>query len=221
MKGDDRNLIGKASHSLDSWVTVLLVYVMKGDDRNLIGLADLFYWLVDLILQLWVQNEVDIYIRMALTEIGKQLRQGRTETVEVGTLPVAVLVIADRGIRPTVVRSAANQDDVRIAQQGSAVDEWTVAVILIAVAGVADGGTGIGIDVAHLVTTFLDNLPPPGLLHLVDIGCFLNRSGVPGGISFWDETLESWIRVAEHGNGLLHLCHKRHQGEDKEADDNW
>ena len=60
---------------------------------------------------------------MALTEIGKQLRQGWTETVEVGTLPVAVLVVADRGIRPTVVRSAANQDDVRIAQQGSAVDE--------------------------------------------------------------------------------------------------
>lgn len=38
-----QNLVGKASHSLDSWVTVLLVYVMKGDDRNLIGLADLFY----------------------------------------------------------------------------------------------------------------------------------------------------------------------------------
>ena len=54
----------------------------------------------------------------------------------------------------------------------------------------ADGGTGIGIDVAHLVTTFLDNLPPPGLFHLVDIGYFLNRSGVPGGISLWNETLE-------------------------------
>ena len=39
-------------------------------------------------------------------------------------------------------------------------------------------------------TTFLDNLPPPGLFHLVDIGCFLNRSGVPGGISLWNETLE-------------------------------
>ncbi len=38
-----QNLIGKASHSLDGWVTILLVYVMKGDDRNLIGLADLFY----------------------------------------------------------------------------------------------------------------------------------------------------------------------------------
>ena len=38
-----QNLVGKAFHSLDSWVTVLLVYVMKGDDRNLIGLADLFY----------------------------------------------------------------------------------------------------------------------------------------------------------------------------------
>ena len=38
-----QNLVGKASHSLDSWVTVLLVYVMKGDDRNLIGLTDLFY----------------------------------------------------------------------------------------------------------------------------------------------------------------------------------
>ena len=38
-----QNLVGKASHSLDGWVTVLLVYVMKGDDRNLIGLADLFY----------------------------------------------------------------------------------------------------------------------------------------------------------------------------------
>ena len=38
-----QNMVGKASHSLDSWVTVLLVYVMKGDDRNLIGLADLFY----------------------------------------------------------------------------------------------------------------------------------------------------------------------------------
>lgn len=38
-----QNLVCKASHSLDSWVTVLLVYVMKGDDRNLIGLADLFY----------------------------------------------------------------------------------------------------------------------------------------------------------------------------------
>ena len=37
-----QNLVGKASHSLDSWVAVLLVYVMKGDDRNLIGLADLF-----------------------------------------------------------------------------------------------------------------------------------------------------------------------------------
>ena len=60
---------------------------------------------------------------MALTEIGKQFRQDWTETVEVGTLPVAVQVIADRGICPTVVRSAANQDDVRIAQQGSAVDE--------------------------------------------------------------------------------------------------
>ena len=47
-----QNLVGKASHSLDSWVTVLLVYVMKGDDRNLIGLADLFYGFVDLILQL-------------------------------------------------------------------------------------------------------------------------------------------------------------------------
>ena len=47
-----QNLVGKVSHSLDSWVTVLLVYVMKGDDRNLIGLADLFYGLVDLILQL-------------------------------------------------------------------------------------------------------------------------------------------------------------------------
>ena len=38
-----QNLVGKASHSLDCWMTVLLVYVMKGDDRNLIGLADLFY----------------------------------------------------------------------------------------------------------------------------------------------------------------------------------
>ena len=38
-----QNLVGKASHSLDSWVAVLLVYVMKDDDRNLIGLADLFY----------------------------------------------------------------------------------------------------------------------------------------------------------------------------------
>ena len=38
-----QNLVGKVSHSLDSWVTVLLVYVMKGNDRNLIGLADLFY----------------------------------------------------------------------------------------------------------------------------------------------------------------------------------
>ena len=38
-----QNLVGKASHSLDCWVAVLLVYVMKGDDRNLIGLADLFY----------------------------------------------------------------------------------------------------------------------------------------------------------------------------------
>lgn len=38
-----QNLVGKASHSLDSWVTVLLVYVKKGDDQNLIGLADLFY----------------------------------------------------------------------------------------------------------------------------------------------------------------------------------
>ena len=38
-----QNLVGKASHSLDSWVTVLLVNVMKGKDRNLIGLADLFY----------------------------------------------------------------------------------------------------------------------------------------------------------------------------------
>ena len=53
---------------------------------------------------------------MALTEIGKQLRQSRTETVKVGTLPVAILIIADRDIRPTVVRSTANQDDVRIAQ---------------------------------------------------------------------------------------------------------
>ena len=60
---------------------------------------------------------------MALTEIGKQLGKGRTETVEVGTLPVAVLVIADRGICPTVVRSAANQDDVGITQQGGAVNE--------------------------------------------------------------------------------------------------
>ena len=38
-----QNLVGKASHSLDGWVTVLLVNVMKGDDRNLIGLTDLFY----------------------------------------------------------------------------------------------------------------------------------------------------------------------------------
>ena len=38
-----QNLVGKASHSLDSWVTVLLVNVMKGKDRNLIGLADFFY----------------------------------------------------------------------------------------------------------------------------------------------------------------------------------
>ena len=38
-----QNLVGKASNSLDRWMTVLLVYVMKGDDRNLIGLADLFY----------------------------------------------------------------------------------------------------------------------------------------------------------------------------------
>ena len=28
-----QNLIVKTSHSLDTWVTVLLVYVMKGDDR--------------------------------------------------------------------------------------------------------------------------------------------------------------------------------------------
>ena len=47
-----QNLVGKASHSLDSWVTVLLVYVMKSDDRNLLGFADLFYRFVYLILQL-------------------------------------------------------------------------------------------------------------------------------------------------------------------------
>ena len=88
------HLFGKAFHSLYRRVSALLVDVLEFDYGHIIVAAHFHDRIVYVVLELAVEDEVNVDVWIVQAYVVEHLCHGRTEIVEVGTSPVAVLVFA-------------------------------------------------------------------------------------------------------------------------------
>ena len=212
-----QHLFGDGFHALDGGVSVLFVDVVEGDEGDVVMVTDRADTLVDILLQLRVEDEVDLCVRIVLQEVDEHLRQGRTEIVEVGARPPIILIFAHLHVGPTVVGGAADEDDVGAAETAElcgARDERAWRIVIIVIARVADGGAGPGVVDAEFVTAVLDDLPPPRLFHAVDVGLLLVEFvEIPDLVLLRDEAFKRGVAVAEDGDGGTYLRQRRYAEE--------
>ena len=88
------HLLSNAFHSLYRWVSALLVDVLEFDYRHVVVVAYFINRFVDVSFQFAVKDEVNVDVGIVQAYVVEHLCHGRTEIVEVGTSPVAVLIVA-------------------------------------------------------------------------------------------------------------------------------
>ena len=66
----------------------------------------------DLVGQAIVDDDIDRGAGIAFLDAVKKICHGGAELIEIPVAPTAVLVVADRRFRPTVVRASENEDEV-------------------------------------------------------------------------------------------------------------
>ena len=88
------NLLSNAFHSLYRRVSALLVNVLEFDYGHVVVAAYFVNRIVYVVLELAVKDEVNVDVWIVQAYVVEHLCHGRTEIVEVGTSPVAVLVFA-------------------------------------------------------------------------------------------------------------------------------
>ena len=123
------HLLTNLPHSLHIGVSTLLVNVVKADDGHLVMLANGHHTLIDGVGKNVVQNEVEAHVGIMVDEVLQHIGHGGTETVEVLPHPAFVLVFADGGMGPVIIRCTENQDDVRRAETVQAGTERTVGKV--------------------------------------------------------------------------------------------
>ena len=115
---------------------------------------------------------------------------------------------------PTVVGSAKNKDDVRIATQIiHAFRKRAIAVVLLVITRITDGRPAKRVVHQQRPSLALYELRPPRLLHAVHIRLVgVIPLEIPDGIFLWDSPFKGGIRIAQYSYALC-LCpsHEAHQ----------
>jgi len=94
----------------------------------------------DVVAHIAVEDEVHLGIDIAFGDVREHFGHGGAEAAEVGVAPFVVFVLADGRLGPAVVGAAEYQYHVGAAEIVHTGDERAVAVVLISIAGIADGG---------------------------------------------------------------------------------
>ena len=202
-------------------MSALLVDVVQVEAVHAVVLADGVYGLVDALLQLAVEHEEQACRGVVLLQVGEHLGKSRPEGVELQVGPVAVDILPYWRSAPAVVGSAADENDVGIAQVVAAIDEGAVGIVaelreafygharpalVLGIAAAADGRAGEGVVALKPCSELLDDDGPPALLSrhdVVDLMMLRALSGiVPDGVGVGNETaLEGGVAVAKDGDG--------------------
>ena len=153
----------------------------------------------DLGLQAVVDDVEELGVGIAVYDMRQHVCEGRTEGFELFGGPVAPDEFPYRRIGPGVVGSAEYKQYVGRAEIVHAVDEGSFGIVFAAVACGAYRGAGIGVVLLQPVAPFLDELMPPGLLYVVDVGALgIGMDEIPHFVGLrLDEVLESGIGVSE------------------------
>ena len=117
----------------------LFVNITQVDIGYSIMAADFIHRVNYIFRQFGVRDIIDSGIRIAFSQIVHQSAEGRTEAVKIGFSPVCLLVASNRGLRPTVVRTAKDQENIGITQVVHARYEGTIRIIRFLITGVANG----------------------------------------------------------------------------------
>ena len=182
-----------------------LVDVVQADAGHAVVLADGGDGGVDLFAKAVVEDEIDAGVDVALRHVLQHACHGGTKLEEVGMGKVVVAIVAHGSARPAVVGSGEDEDDVGTAEVGHAGEEGTQRIVGAVVAAIAHGGAGVGVVHAEVPALLGDELVPPGLRDVGDVGALglVAVLVVPGLVAGGrDVALEGGIRVAENGDRL-------------------
>lgn len=174
-------------------------------ERNHLGtpvVACLLGGLAYLGLELGVEDEIDIGVGITPHQIACQIAHGRAEGVEILLGIPLVLHFTQWRVGPGVIGAAEDQDDVGAAQVAGTGDKGAVGVVVSAIAGVANGGTTVGVVGVEFEATLLAEQVPPGLCDIGHIGLLGQvRLMVPHGIASRQEVLVGAVGVTQHRDG--------------------
>ena len=123
-----------------------------------------------LFLQLTIDDEIDFDIGVPLLGLLEQVSQCGTVGVEVIPGKMIILILTQFCPRPVVIGAAKDEYNIRAAQARQSGDKRPGAIVLIIVSVVADCGTTVGVVLLDEAARLIDDLPPPGLGHVVNIG---------------------------------------------------
>ena len=170
----------------------------------------------NLLTQFRILDKVDAGIGITGQSVVQQLGQRRTIRVEVGTFPVFIDVFAHLGTTPAVIGITEYQEDIRTTHTRQTGDKRTVAIVLVIIARIANGCATIRLILLQQVATFLHNLPPPRLAHVIDVRITaIHWFEVPNGIPLRNVVLVGGIRVTQDADSqslLGNSCQRQQQG---------
>ena len=141
----------------------------KFDAGHLVVCADGLARLVDLFPQFGVQDEIDRHIGVSVLDMMKQIRHGRSERIKVSFRPSIIFIFSDRFASPTVVGGTEDEEDVGVAELVHPGEEGAIGIVVAVITPISYCASAIRVVDTQFVTALTGHLPPPGLLHIVDI----------------------------------------------------
>ena len=91
-------------------MAALLFNVLQVDAGHIVMRADFMDGIIDFRLQFGIENEIDFGVGIERLKVEKQLGHGRAEGVKFLLCPFVPFVFTDRGVGPTVVGAAADEN---------------------------------------------------------------------------------------------------------------
>ena len=119
-------------------MAALLFNVLQIDAGHIVMRADFMDGIIDVGLQFGIENEIDFCVGIERLKIEEQLGHGGTEGVKFLLCPFVPFVFTDRGIGPTVIGAAADENQRRIAKAIGARHKAEAAEVFCIIACIAD-----------------------------------------------------------------------------------
>ena len=145
------------------------VNILELDIGNAVMAADHLSRFYNFFSQLAINDEYDFDVGVPLLGLLAQVSQCRTIGKEVGLSKIIILIIAQFCSRPVIVGAAKDENHIRAAKAWQSGDKRPAAIVLVIVSMVADCGTAVGVVLLNEAARLIDDLPPPGLGHVVNI----------------------------------------------------